>query len=93
MIAGQTMAKAITTAVIQLQPQLTSAITLIITARIGQIQSQRLIRTSYAFNDEIFFLFSSAELTMTDRELNAIAAAAIIGFRKPKAATGIPTVL
>lgn len=93
MIAGQTMANAITTAVIQLQPQLTSAITLINTARIGQIQSQRFITTSYAFNEVIFFPFSNAELTMTESELKAIAAAAIIGFRKPSAATGMPTVL
>lgn len=37
--------------------------------------------------------FRSAELTITDSELSAIAAAAMIGLRKPSAATGIPTVL
>lgn len=93
MMAGQTTAKAITTAVIQLQLQVTSAMTLINTAKIGQTQSQRFITTSYAFNEVIFFRLSSVELTMTDRELKAIAAAAIIGFRKPSAATGMPTVL
>ena len=37
--------------------------------------------------------FNSDELTITDRELSAIAAAAIIGFKKPKAAMGSPMVL
>ena len=36
---------------------------------------------------------SSAEFTMTESELNAIAAAAMIGLRKPRAAMGRPTVL
>ena len=36
---------------------------------------------------------SNAELTITESELKAIAAAAIIGFKKPKAATGIPMLL
>ncbi len=34
--------------------------------------------------------FNSDELTITDKELKAIAAAAIIGLRKPKAAIGMP---
>lgn len=34
--------------------------------------------------------FSSMELVTTDTELNAIAAPAIIGFRNPNAATGMP---
>ena len=38
-------------------------------------------------------LLSKAELTTTERELKAMAAAAIIGFNKPKAATGTPTEL
>lgn len=33
---------------------------------------------------------SSMELVTTDTELNAMAAPATIGFRKPSAATGIP---
>jgi hypothetical protein len=37
--------------------------------------------------------FSSAELTITESELSAVAAAATIGLRKPSAATGIPMAL
>lgn len=43
--------------------------------------------------DVNFKRFSSAEFTITDSELKAMAAAAMIGFKKPKAATGIPMVL
>ena len=43
-----------------------------------------------AQSTESFILFSSAEFTITDRELKAMAAAAIMGFRKPNAATGMP---
>lgn len=41
----------------------------------------------------ILTVFSRAELVTTDNELIDIAAAAIIGFRKPKAAIGIAAVL
>jgi len=41
----------------------------------------------------ILTVFSRAELVTTDSELIDIAAAAMIGFRKPKAAIGIATVL
>ena len=41
----------------------------------------------------IFTPFSNAEFVTTERELIDIAAAAIIGFRRPKAATGIAAVL
>ena len=37
--------------------------------------------------------FSSAELAITDNELSAMAAAAIIGLSKPSAAMGMPTEL
>lgn len=40
-----------------------------------------------------FMRLSSAEFTTTDRELNAMAAAAIIGLRNPNAATGMPMAL
>ena len=38
-------------------------------------------------------LLSNAEFDTTDKELKAIAAAAIMGFKRPIAATGIPKVL
>jgi hypothetical protein len=37
--------------------------------------------------------FSSAELTITDSELKAIAAAAMMGLSKPNAAIGTPMLL
>lgn len=40
-----------------------------------------------------FRRFSNAELTITESELKAMAAAAMMGFKNPKAATGIPMVL
>ena len=40
-----------------------------------------------------FFALSSAELAMTESELKAMAAAAMMGFRNPSAATGTPIVL
>src|SRR4030067_3780771 len=43
--------------------------------------------------NQIFTVFSKAELVTTDNELIAIAAAAMIGLRRPKAAMGIATVL
>src|SRR3990172_10244617 len=45
------------------------------------------------YADASFMRFKSAELTMTESELKAMAAAAIIGLRNPKAATGIATAL
>ena len=42
---------------------------------------------------ESFSPFSNAEFTITESELSAIAAAAIMGLSKPSAATGMPTVL
>lgn len=41
----------------------------------------------------ILTVLSNAELLTTDRELIDIAAAAIIGLRKPRAAMGIAAVL
>jgi hypothetical protein len=43
--------------------------------------------------DASFVLLSSAEFTITDSELSAMAAAAMIGLRKPSAATGTPMLL
>jgi len=43
--------------------------------------------------NQIFTVFNRAELVTTDNELIDIAAAAIIGFRRPKAAIGIAAVL
>ncbi|HCY64259.1 MAG TPA: hypothetical protein DHV59_15840 [Oxalobacteraceae bacterium] len=74
------MANPTTSAVIQLNPQLASASTLINTTRIGHIQSQRFITTSYAFNDVILPL-SNAALAMTAREFSDITAASMPGFR------------
>jgi len=42
---------------------------------------------------ESFMVFSSAEFTITESELRAIAAAAMMGLRKPSAAMGMPSVL
>ena len=36
---------------------------------------------------------SNAEFTMTESELSAMAAAAMIGFRRPRAAIGTPALL
>jgi hypothetical protein len=41
----------------------------------------------------IFTLFNIAEFVTTDNELIDMAAAAIIGFKRPKAAIGIAAVL
>lgn len=43
--------------------------------------------------NEIFVRLRSAEFAITDSELSAIAAAEMIGLRKPRAAIGMPTVL
>jgi hypothetical protein len=51
----------------------------------------KIILFSYCF--QIFTVLSKAELLTTDKELMAIAAAAMIGLSKPKAAIGIAAVL
>lgn len=51
----------------------------------------KIVLFSYCF--QIFTAFSKAELLTTDNELIAIAAAAMIGLSKPKAAMGMAAVL
>ena len=43
--------------------------------------------------NQSFILFNSSEFVTTDTELNAIAVPAMIGFKKPNAAKGMPTLL
>lgn len=49
----------------------------------------------YRMNQSTFILkvLKVAEFATTESELSAIAAAAIIGFRNPRAAMGMPTEL
>jgi hypothetical protein len=56
-------------------------------------QNQRDLKFICQARNQIFTVFSKAELLTTDNELIAIAAAAMIGFRKPKAAMGMAAVL
>ena len=89
--AGQEKRNAMPSADSHVKPKTQSTVAAPTSPTIGQSQSQRSKCSSYL--RESFSVFKSAEFTMTERELRAIAAAAMIGLRKPKAAIGMPIAL
>ena len=108
MIAGQTSSRAATIAVQSVKPQSSRMPAANPSASSGHSQTHLLhaapsrslaliarfpVQGPDAAGDASFVLLSSAEFTITDSELSAMAAAAMIGLRKPSAATGTPMLL
>ena len=90
MIAGQTSSKAASSAVHHVSPHRTNTAAVNAIASQGHNQVHLFMATPCYYS---FTRFNSAEFTITDSELKAMAAAAMIGLRKPNAATGMPMLL
>ena len=88
---GQTSMTAASSALHQAKPKDHSTAAAITTARIGHNHIQRLANSGHRHCRRA--RLSSAELTITDSEDSAIAAAAMIGLSSPKAAIGTPIAL
>ena len=90
MIAGQTSKSATSSAVHKVSPHRNNTAAANAIANQGHNQLHLFMATPFY---DSFTRFNSAEFTITDSELKAMAAAAMIGLRKPNAATGMPMLL